>query len=102
MTDDLLKNFTKDTFSPHIGELFQVSVDPATSLQLELCEVIGRGSEKEIGKREPFSLIFQGPAEPVFPQSIYVMEHGAIGTFSLFLVPIGPKGKGMLYEAVFT
>jgi hypothetical protein len=30
------------------------------------------------------------------------MEHAAIGTFELFLVPIGPDREGMRYEAIFT
>jgi len=30
------------------------------------------------------------------------MEHPGIGTFELFLVPIGPDEKGLRYEAIFT
>jgi hypothetical protein len=35
-------------------------------------------------------------------QRIYAVHHPALGAFDLFLVPIGPDGEGMRYEAVFT
>jgi hypothetical protein len=54
------------------------------------------------GGRAPFSIVFRGPLDAVLPQCIYQLEHAAIGTFDLFLVPIGPDGEGMRYEAVFT
>jgi hypothetical protein len=37
----------------------------------------------------------------VLPQRIYSFEHGALGTFGLFIVPLGPEGSSMQYEAVF-
>ena len=30
------------------------------------------------------------------------LEHDAMGSFDLFLVPLGPRDGGMMYEAVFT
>ena len=33
---------------------------------------------------------------------MYRVEHEDIGSFEIFLVPIGPDEKGMKYEAVFT
>jgi hypothetical protein len=52
--------------------------------------------------RLPFSIVFLGPLEPVLPQRIYRFEHEALGTFELFIVPIGPDESGMRYEAVFS
>jgi hypothetical protein len=37
----------------------------------------------------------------VLPQAIYQLEHDRMGTMDIFLVPIGPDGQGMGYEAVF-
>jgi hypothetical protein len=51
--------------------------------------------------REPFSIVFRGPLEPVLPQRIYRFEHEALGAFELFIVPIGTDESGMQYEAVF-
>ena len=52
-------------------------------------------------RRVPFSLLFHGPPTPILPQRIYPVDHGAIGAFELFLVPLGPDRVGMRYEAVF-
>ncbi|MBO0879454.1 MAG: hypothetical protein J2P17_03600 [Mycobacterium sp.] len=50
----------------------------------------------------PFSLVFRGPREPVMVQRIYRLDNDKLGSFELFLVPIGPDDHGMRYEAVFT
>ncbi len=34
-------------------------------------------------------------------QGTFDLEHDQIGSFALFLVPIGPDAEGMRYEAVF-
>jgi len=60
------------------------------------------GQSTPSGRRQPFSIVFRGPRQILLPQRIYRMEHGAIGAFELFLVPIGPDQEGMLYEAIFT
>jgi len=28
--------------------------------------------------------------------------HDELGAYEIFLVPVGPDGKGMVYEAIFT
>jgi hypothetical protein len=37
----------------------------------------------------------------VLPQATYPVEHDELGRMEIFLVPIGPDGSGMRYEAVF-
>jgi hypothetical protein len=39
---------------------------------------------------------------PLWPQRIYRVEHDGMGTFDLFIVPVGRKNGGMEYEAIFT
>jgi hypothetical protein len=51
--------------------------------------------------REPFSLVFAGPAAPVLPQSIYRLENDDLGALEIFLVPIGRDAGGTRYEAAF-
>jgi len=54
------------------------------------------------GGREPFSLVVRADgATAHFPQGCRVLHHPALGTAVIFLVPIGPDGSGMCYEAVF-
>jgi hypothetical protein len=115
----VLETFTLQTFAPHLGESFRLRLpprpdaDPPAPLDLRLIEATDlspggapRDASGEAGtpgaRRAPFSVVFRGPPAPVLPQRIYRLEHGRIGAFELFLVPIGPDGSGMRYEAVFT
>jgi hypothetical protein len=103
----MLETLTIDTFTPHVGETFRMQVAPAQVLDLELVQVtplsaqMADGTEATRGRR-PFSLLFRGPAHVVAPQRIYPLEHQAIGTCELFVVPLGPGQGGMLYEIIFT
>ena len=51
--------------------------------------------------RQPFSVFFRGPLEPVLAQQLLRIENSTFGELSLFLVPIGPDENGMLYDASF-
>jgi hypothetical protein len=101
----MLETFTAATFAPHRGEPFTVRADEQTTLALALSEVTPLGPAPahtaDGPRRAPFSLLFHGPPTPILPQRIYQVEHGAIGAFELFLVPLGPDRAGMRYEAVF-
>ena len=95
----MLETFTVATFTPLVGEVFEVEAgdEPAVELRLVEATVLGPG----VG-RDQFSLVFRGPPGPVMPQSIYPIDHGTLGSFELFLVPIGADTTGASYEAVFT
>lgn len=69
-------------------------------LQLSLVEVKLMGS----GEREggAFSVLWQGPPEPVLEQSIYTLFQADLGERDVFLVPVAEKDAGIQYEAVFT
>lgn len=96
---------TVDQFEGRVGETFEVTSDGGPTIRTELVEVTesaelgGRGPAGE--ERRQFSLVFHGPAEPVLPQSIHRLEHAELGELHLFLVPLGPAGERMRYEAVF-
>ncbi len=99
----MLESFTLETFAPHQDEPFRLHPDAGDPLDLRLVEVTPLGERTApAGGRAPFSLVFRGPRAPLLPQRIYRLEHDAIGTFEIFLVPIGPDQEGMRYEAVFT
>ena len=101
MTLDAL---TLNTFSGFVGETFRMHAGSADPLAVTLTEAKSLGDPPEEGMREPFSLVFLGPLEPLCSQGTYVLEHDAAGKHELFLVPIGPNrdGQGMRYEAVFS
>jgi hypothetical protein len=50
-----------------------------------------------------YSVLFEGPAEPVLRQSTYTFRTDGDATLKIFIVPLGPGASGaMVYEAVFT
>ena len=103
----MLDALTLDSFAGLAGETFTLSESAGLALPLELAEArslasAGTAAEGRRRAREPFSIVFKGPAAPVLPQRIYRLEHARLGALDLFLVPIGPGAGGLLYEAIFT
>jgi hypothetical protein len=97
-----LKQLTRQTFDDLVNQPFQLSLD-AQPLSLDLIECKSlRNGQEEDGEREPFSLVFRGPAEPILAQQIHPLAHSSIGSIEIFLVPLGPTKGGMKYEAIFT
>ncbi len=98
----MLESLTIDTFSGRVGEQFRIVVDEQHELRTELIEVHRWGTDADQRRqRVPFTLVFRGPGPVVLPQRIYPVEHDELGTMEIFLVPIGPDGESMKYEAVF-
>lgn len=97
----MLQDLTHTQFAGWLNERFRIYAD-AASFDVELIRAEALGSHHDGStRREPFSLVFRGPLEPVLPQRIYRLEHGGLGTLEVFLVPVGPDKDGMRYEAVF-
>lgn len=100
-----LQELTVQTFVGHIGSAFRIAIEPAGVLAVELIDAeslsVRNRPTAGASMRAPFNLLFRGPMSPVLPQRIYRFEHDSIGTFELFIVPIGPDAIGMRYEAIF-
>jgi hypothetical protein len=84
-------------FEPYLETQFQVAGGPI-ALQLVECK---RMKSYPGEPREPFSLLFRGPAEPMLPQKSYALSNEHTGPIEIFLVPVGRDAAGLLYEAVF-
>jgi hypothetical protein len=102
----MIETFTAGIFTPHLGTTFRIHLAEVQGLGVELITVTPQESQPLAspaahGRRVPFSLLFRGPRTPILPQRIYSLAHAQLGTFDLFLVPIGPDAHGMRYEAVF-
>jgi hypothetical protein len=101
----VLEKLSITTFAERTGQSFRIFPDGAQPLAVELVEVTdltspgGAGTPKR--ERAPFSIVFRGPRDLALPQRIYRMEHDDLGTFELFLVPIGAGNDGTRYEAIF-
>jgi hypothetical protein len=100
----VLERLTVDDFAPAVGEVFVVRAAEVGPLDLELTSALTQGGRPAIGPdgvRSPFALHFRGPREPVLPQAIYRLDHESLGTLEIFIVPTGPDGGDMRYEAIF-
>jgi hypothetical protein len=102
MTEKQSNLLTIDNFSDLTGTTFEVLSDEFEGFSLELR--VARALRGDSDAREPFSLIFVGPLEPVLQQSIRRLRHAELGELELFLVPVGPdqENTGIQYEAVFS
>jgi hypothetical protein len=99
----MLETFTVETFATRIREPFHVRLDDGSYVQLALASATAAPTwpSEAPRTRRSFSLVFYGPPHPVLPQRIHRFEHATLGSFDLFIVPIGPLGDAMQYEAVF-
>ena len=91
---------TEATFKPLIGSVFLIRTPNSTLIPVILTAV----KESVTGTppvADTFILSFRSlPLGSPLPQGTYVFRHGALGSFSLFIVPSGP-GKPRSYSAVF-
>src|SRR5262245_16756221 len=94
-----LADLTVKDFEPRSGEIFRLHA-PGRDLELELVEIGRLGESGREGGA--FSLLFRTPTGPFLAQAIYAIEHPALGTLDIFIVPIGPIPGGNGYEAIFT
>lgn len=89
-------------FSERVNEVFKI-IDGAATVELELmeCNQLTAHPAGDTPQRESFSLVFRGPMNLALPQRTFSLQNVAMGPMEIFLVPIGPDGKGLQYEAVF-
>lgn len=97
----MLAELTHTDFEPHIGTTFALQLNETEDLALELTQVSVSEHATPKMERRSFSLVFRSRLRGHAPQRIYSLVHPALGTFELFLVPIGPDAIGMQYQAVF-
>ena len=95
----VLEDMDKEVFAKYLHTRFRIcdKLSP-TVIEAELVQVDEGGSSNEV---EHFSLLFTGPAEPRLGQQTYGIEHPEMGSFDLFLVPVGADENRTSYEAVF-
>lgn len=101
--DDPLTYYTKSTFLAHLNSKFLLRQGDSSSSVVTLVEVVDFAPTQlkvaaQVGNRECFSLVFSGVKQ--LPQDTYTVEHGALGTFKLLLVPSGKPGGVWQWDAV--
>ena len=106
---DSLEHLTVEAFQLRIGERFHIRLRPDTDVAAELIEAraLGGGPSRAPSdtsqRRTPFSLSFRTSLTAPLPQQHLRGRARRDGRVRVsFLVPVGPDGKGMVYEAIFT
>ena len=82
------------------GEAFWLAADESLRLPFKLARVRELPQPAFQG-RTPFTLLFEGPPEPVLPQRIYRLSHERMPALEIFLVPVAADARHVAYEAVF-
>lgn len=95
-----LGDLTLATFEPLVGDAFIITAAAQEPLALTLASAATLGDRP--GGRDPFTLTFRGPREPLLPQAIHPLAHPALGLLEIFIVPLGQDAGGTTYEAIFT
>jgi hypothetical protein len=94
---DSLAHLRRATYEPLLRSTFHVQ-HPHGAIDAELTEVTGLTPARKEG--EAFSLVFETKRDERITQGTYTLKHPAMGTFSLFLVPIGKARRGYQLETV--
>ena len=97
-------SLTYDSFAGQIGTTFRVHLENrAVDLKLVQVTQLARptGGVIPAASREGFTLNFSGPSADPFKQGTYSVDHSALGTSQIFLVPARPAGSHQPYDAVF-
>ena len=90
-------------FQSQLAQIFSIHLADATTIDLQLVSVTGLGATTGTGTRAPFSLHFLGPvSQQYLQQHTYQMVNETLGTFDIFIVPLGAEAGRMRYEAIFT
>jgi hypothetical protein len=91
-----------DGFAALQGQRFELRAPNAIAVTAQLVEARKLPAAPYQG-RQPFALLFKGPASPVLPQNTYQVTHtGSAQPIDIFLVPVSADASGACYEAVFS
>jgi len=94
-----LRKLKVGDFEPRTDQTFVVKLaDLELPLKLKKVNRLGDSGRPD----GAFSLHFVGEPGPFLAQAIYPLEHPEMGRLEIFLVPLGPRDGGNLYESIFT
>ncbi len=100
---DLVAYYDKAAFAAYVKSDFRFHVEGRQTKYLRLVKVEDFPVKERLRTvDECFRLAFTAPRGTNLAQKTYGVEHAALGTFALFIVPIGIQyGNEEHYEAVF-
>ena len=86
---DPLANYSKATFKSYLNSIFALQTS-AGVVELKLTKITDMPAASG---GECFTLLFRGGAQS-HGQGIYTVSHASLGTFRLFIVPVGADKFG--------
>ena len=87
-----------EEFSKHLNTEFRIHVNESETVAAELTSV----SEHLLSAvQERFAITFRTSNDIFLGQGMRQLDHDQMGTFTLFLVPIGQNDQGTTYEVCF-
>lgn len=96
----MLEHIAVEEFEALVGQPIAITSAEAT-VQWELAGV-RRLDVPTPRPQPPFALTLRdNGAAKSWPQGIYRIAHPQRGALDLFVVPVGPDGRGMCYEVTF-
>lgn len=105
--DNRIISFNREIFDPYVGGVFTARAG-VNSIEMTLEKVRGlelseRGKKlsKKVRETASFTLVFTSEGTLTDLTTVYDIEHGALGTFALFLTRRDNPQGGYYYEAVF-
>lgn len=107
MTGSLKRFLTPPVlYLSHLHIIIKWGSASLSGVLLRLVYVLRRDAEsKKIESRhaklESFSVLYRGPRSKPLESRIYRFVHGQMGTFDLFISPVGDREKEITYEAGF-
>jgi hypothetical protein len=95
--DEPASQLSQSSFEGALDTAFEIRPggSDAGPLAVRLVEVKARPAPPG---HEQFSVLFVGPASPVWPQGTYRFVHAGLGEIDLFMVPVGRASAGVEYE----
>ena len=111
----MLESLTPDVFDPLLNQIFEVPIAENRNVPIKLVEVNRHQNLANIEggfdhrPRDPFSLLFCGPTEPLLADATYNLLNEQLKGLQVFLVPVTVHNKRayseddcLFYEAVFS
>jgi hypothetical protein len=98
---DMLAYYNKSTFAAYVNSDFRFHAG-RFGVDMKLASVDDRsGNEVIVAPDECFALRFEAPRGTALTQQTFRIEHAALGTFSLFVVPMAlTPDAPRYYEAI--
>lgn len=97
----MLRELCVEDWLAHLQQDYTLYLSAERTVELRLTNVTPLSAHDGY-ERQPYSLEFTGPLKPLLPQSTYKFQNESMGELDIFIVPIGPRGQAMYYEAIFT